>query len=327
MADTTDDASNGAAEPKLSFQEQMAEIKRNAPAADDDGSSNDDDKGNGDDATKKGAEANDASADDLNDDDGADDKGDGSGTGDDADDDKGTGDEGQKFEPRFTQFKGDGKQDTYIKNLEEGYQNSSSEAIRIKDERDGFENQVNAIKQAAAADPKFGERLLDLLNGKGGGSGSDDDGKSDDLTNKADADSKNPFLKDAETNWNKESEAEAKAFTDANPEVLSDPKINADVKRWMRVFSNETFETEGRLMKAGEAMEKAYKYLGLEDKRNQQQDLVNGMKQNAAPTRPQAPKKKSSGGGSDSKQFSNLTLDIASKMNISKDRLAKGAKR
>lgn len=329
MADKLDDAQGGEAASKGSYEEQLAAVKNRLGSSDSDinqgkapvppEDEEHDDEGAEGDGTQAGNGSGNGGDEDSQDG--------GSGDGGDDGDGTGSGDEGKPFEGRFTQFKGDGTSDSYVKNLEDGYQNSSQEAIRLKDEKDSYERQVNAIKQAAAQDKEFGARLLGLLNGSGGSDATRTPGGSSDLANKSETDSDNPFLKDAQTTWNKESEKEAEEFAKANPEVMSDPKINADVKRWMRVFSNETYETEGRLMKAGEAMAKAYAYLGLEDKTKSQQDLVNGMKQNAAPTRPPASKSAKAKGSSGTKQFSDLTLGIAQRMGIAKERLEKSKKR
>ena len=132
----------------------------------------------------------------------------------------------------------------------------------------------------------------------------------------------------AETEWNQNNEKSIKEFVDANPEVLTDPKINADVKRWTKVYTREVYESEGRLITTGEAMKMAYRQLGLEDKAKSTQSLVDGMKKNAAPTRPQGAKKKStSKKGGETKQFSDLTLTMAEKMGMTKERLVKGTKR
>ncbi len=326
MATQTDDAtSNNGESAQTSHIDKMAEVKRNldAKAGGDSSDFADEDKDdttNNDDAEADNANHDDDSADDTTDDDTTDD------STDDSEDDDDNADDKQGSDFRFSQFKGDGSEEAYRKNLENAYLNSSNEAINLKNERDGYERQVNAIKEAAGKDPEFGEKLLSLLNG-GNGGGSNGSGGDNSDGSKVTQDSNNPFLKNAETEWNKKSEESVKAFVDANPEVMTDPKINADVKRWMRVFSNDIYENEGRLITAGEAMEMAYRHLGLDDKRTKTQDLVDGMKKNAAPTRPQAPKKKPSKSGGDTKQFSDLTMDIASRMGISKDRLAKGSKR
>lgn len=227
---------------------------------------------------------------------------------------------------RFSQFKGDGKQESYVKNLENGYDESSKEALRIKQERDAaisnagaFERQVNAIKAAAEKDPEFGRKLLGLLEG------SADSAKDLSGTSAVDkpADETNPFLKDAQTKWEQQSEKEAKEFVEANPEVVSDPDLNKQVKRWMKLFSEDIYKEEGRLATSGELMKLAYKHLGLEDKRKSKESLVNGMKKTAAPTRPQ----KKAVAKPQAKQFSDKTLSMAQKMGITKERLEKGVKR
>ena len=280
------------------------------------------------------AAAGDAEADDANDDDNADgaadDQEDDDSSSDDSEDDDDDGKGKQASEFRLSQFKGEkGTSEEYIKNLEDGYLNSSQEALKIKDERDGYERQVNAIKAAAGKDPEFGEKLLSLLKDSGGTGGDDAQGDGGFGDDKATQSSNNPFLVHAETEWNQKNENSIKEFVDANPEVLTDPKINAEVKRWARVYTREVYESEKRLMTTGEAMQMAYKQLGYEDKRNSQQDLVNGMKKNAAPTRPQGAKKKSGGSkpSGNTKQFSDLTITLAEKMGMSKERLVKGTKR
>ena len=232
-------------------------------------------------------------------------------------------DQASDFKPRLTQFAGDGKQETYLKNLEDAYLASSQEGIKNKDLAEGAQKQVDAIKAAAAKDPEFGKQILKLLNehneeaAKGGAGG---------FSDQATQETTNPFLKNAETEWNAKNEESVKKFIEANPEVVTDPKINADVKRWSAVFAREAYEKEGKLITTGEAMDAAYRHLGLEAKRAEEQSLVDGMKKNAAPTRPQTAKKKSSS-KKDTKQFSELTLDYAKKMGISEERLAKGSKR
>lgn len=315
MADKTDDAGNGVPKPQPDRTQDIADIFKNGlPVDGDDGSGDDDDdKGDGTGDDKKPVEAGKQPN--------GDDAGDGTGDG---SDDGGAGAGDDKGEPgnfQYPQFKGDGSAESYTSNLEKAYGESTTEAIRIKDERDVYERQVNAIKEAASKDKDFEKKIVELLAGNGGSGDDKGDDKSSGIDGKIDGSkSDNPFLRDAQTKWETESAQEAKEFADANPEVLTDPKINADVKRWMRIFSNEEYERNGRLMKSGEAMSMAYNHLGLTDKRKAEQDLADGLKGQAAPTRPSAPKKKST---SSSKQFSDLTLGIAGKMGISRDRLEK----
>lgn len=221
---------------------------------------------------------------------------------------------------RFSQFKGDGKPETYVKNLEEAYRNSSSEAVKLKDaataaetERDTFKTQVEAIKTAVAKDPEFADKVIALLDEAAKNPPEEKDTKT--------TDSNNPYVKDAETKWKQENDQSAAEFAELNPEVLDDPILAAKVKKLVSEFGVSIYADEHRLAKAGELMEKAYGYLGLTVKKSEKQELVEGMKGLAAPTRKQAPKK---GPKSTPKQFSSLTMDISKKMGISKDRLEKG---
>jgi hypothetical protein len=328
MANPTNDASNDGGESKTTDLDGAFKDLKTQFEADENGSKKPVEEEDDDNDASGDAEADDANDDD--DADGAaDDSQDDDDSSDDSDDDDDDGKGKQASEFRLSQFKGEkGTPEEYIKNLEDGYLNSSQEALKIKDRAEGLERQVNAIKAAAGKDPEFGEKLLSLLKENGGdGDGSQGDGGFGD--DKATQSSNNPFLVHAETEWNQNNEKSIKDFVDANPEVLTDPKINAEVKRWAKVYTREVYESEKRLITTGEAMQMAYKQLGYEDKRNSQQDLVNGMKKNAAPTRPQGAKKKSGGNkpAGNTKQFSDLTLTLAEKMGMSKERLVKGTKR
>lgn len=321
MAQTTEDANNNN-KSNLSVVDKLAEMKRglDAKAGGDSSDYVDEDKEK--DIIKSTEDDEDGNGGNGDDDPSGDDDGSGddpSGDDDDGNDvDNGDGDD-TKSNFRFTQFKGDGKKDTYIKNIEEAYLNSSAEALRLKEESeksDVYKSQVDAIKAAAKLDLEFGEKLIKLLGEVDNSAGSGNTNDNDD-----------PFAVDARTRWENENIKEAKEFTDANPELITDPVLNAKVKKLMTTFSEHIFKEEKRLVKAGEAMEMAYRTLGLEDKRNKTQNMVDGMKKSAAPTRSQASKKKSSSNNSGAKKFSNLTLDIAAKMGYSKERLEKGTRK
>lgn len=321
MTQKTEDANNGN-ESELSAVDKLAEMKRglDAKAGGDSSEYVDKDK---EDKEIEGAEEDEDLDEEDNEGDGSEDEDDSSDDDSEDDDDSNDGDktgkDKSKSEVRFTQLKGDGTKESYIKNLEEAYLNSSSEALRLKDEsenNDVYKNQVEAIKAAAKLDPEFGEKLVSLLGEVDSKSAS---GKP--------SDDSDPFAVDARTRWDTENIKEAKEFTDANPELITDPILNAKVKKLMTTFSEHIFKEEKRLVKAGEAMEMAYRTLGLEDKRKKTQDLVDGMKKSAAPTRSQASKKKSISSNSGAKKFSNLTLDIAAKMGYTKERLEKGTRK
>lgn len=215
---------------------------------------------------------------------------------------------------RYSQFTGDGKPETYISNLEEAYTKSSSEGVRLNQELQQAKRQVDAIMGAAGRDADLSAKLHAALTGAPApASGSPAQGESDAM--------KNPFLVNAESEWRQASEKEAQEFMDANPEVVSDPKLNAEVKELMEVFSAREYQKNGRLMTAGEAMTAAYRYLGLEDKRNKN-DAVQDTKKAVAPTRPQGarkPPKTASG-------FTDLQLALGEQMGVSKEKLEKFAK-
>lgn len=233
-------------------------------------------------------------------------------------DDKAGDDKKTESKIRFTQFKGDGTPEAYTKNLETGYEQSSAEAIRLKEvaetatnDADNYKSQVEAIKTAVAADPEFGTKVIALLDAANTAE------KTNGTTNETPSDS--PFLTDAETKWRQENDESAAKFAESNPEVLSDPILADKVKKLMKRFGEDIFKEEKRLAKSGELMEKAYGYLGLTDKKQKKQELTDAMKGAAAPTRKQAPKKKAVS----TAQFSDLSLKMAGKMGITKERLEK----
>lgn len=234
---------------------------------------------------------------------------------DDSEEEEEEDDEKEESERRFKQFEGETEED-YLKNLEKGYENSSKEGVKLKNKLDVTQRQLNHILKAAEKDPKLAKQLQDVLD-------SDELPKS--TTPKADkkpGKDDDPFLVHARTEWEEKSKKEADEFVKANPEVVDDPQINADVKRWMKVFSRETYEQEGRIMSAGEAMSKAYQFLGLENKLKKDRNLANAAKKNAAPTRPKSKKTKKRSG----KQFSDDQLYFAKKAGVSKESLEKYGK-
>lgn len=224
--------------------------------------------------------------------------------GDDADKDK-------KSEYRYSQYVGDGKPETYISNLEKAYEASSAEGINLNQKLQQATRRVEAIMEAVQSDKELADKLYAALEGNP--SSASPKGEAAPTTD--------PFLVHAKTEWEETSTKEAQEFIDANPEVVSNPQINADVKRWMEVFSNEEYKTKGRLMTAGEAMTKAYKHLGYEDKREARKSLSD-VKKAAAPTRPQGSRKPAK----TASDFTDSQLDFAGKMGISKEKLDKFGK-
>lgn len=252
----------------------------------------DDDDDEGDDADASNDDDN--SGDDAAGDDSKDDS-----DGDDADEDEDEDDaeSGDKKDPKsdrkFSQFKGDGTDKAYISNLEDGYKNSSAEAIRIKGELETVSGRLDSLLRVVTANPEISKALNAALQGddKGaGGSGSGSDaGKSSEVID-------DPFVKSLHAEWQEKAEQEIQTIIDANPELITDEPLGKRVQHWMSVFSEEyRKENNGKLMGGGDAMLAAMKYLGIEDRR-QKQDLAQGAKKDLTPPRSRGNKAKKSGG-------------------------------
>lgn len=291
---------------------ETANAEDENPTEDSDDTDDDDDKD--DDASSEGTDDEDDTED--TDDNSDTDDGEEDDSDDDSDDDSETDD--QAKDRRFTQFAGDGSDETYISNLEKGYQNSSQEAIRLNQELGQATGRVDAIMKAAANDPELATKLNEVLNGSSDTGGSGDDGNSGDT----DLDAQNPFVRNLQSEWQEKSQKEIDAFIDANPEVATDPTIKSDVQHWMEVFSNEHFKKTGRLMSGGEAMSAAYKHLGLENKL-EKQNLADGAKKKAAPARQRSKSKKSSG---QKPAFTEAQIAMAKSMGKDEAWLQKNAK-
>lgn len=311
MAEPTDNG-QGAARTGVADVRQVVEtanaedenLKKNGSDDTDDEDDTQDDDGEGDDAGSDTAKKDDSDDTDEGDEE----------EGDDADEGK-PGDKKSQTEHKFTQFKGDGTDQSYISNLEKAYQNSSAEAVRINQELTTATSRVDAIMRAAATDPELAKKLNAAVNGAGTGNG---EGDGSDENSGVD----NPFVADLQAQWKEKSEKEIDEFIDANPEVASDPKIKADVQYWMGVFSNNHYKRTGRLLSGGEAMAQAYKHLDLENKLDKQ-NLAAGAKKNAAPARPRGKVKSSNGS---KPNFSDDQLAMAKAMGKDQAWLEKNAK-
>lgn len=287
------DASNndGGVDKSLLGEDAIRKAVENSKNSDEsqDDDADDDDAGDDDDS---GDDDNSGDDDAGNDDDGSDDDGDDSDDSDDDDDDDAESDDKKdpKSGRKFSQFAGDGSDKAYISNLEEGYKNSSAEAIRLKGEAETAQGRLDTMLRVVAADPTLSKALNDQLNGKGGsgGSGSGDD------KNPAGDTLRDPFLMSAQTEWQEKSEQEIQGIIDANPEIVSDPDLAGKIKHYMKLFSEDYLAQNKKLMSGGDAMLAAMKHLGIEDKR-QKQDLAQGAKKNLTPPRSRGNKAKKSG--------------------------------
>lgn len=288
MADASNNSKGEGAPTGEDAIRQAVENSRNSDESQDD-DADDSDEDDADDSDDDNSEDDAAGDDSDNSDDDSDDDADDS---DEDDDDAESGDKkDSKSDRKFSQFKGDGTDKAYISNLEEGYKNSSAEAIRLKGEAETAQGRLDTMLRVVAADPTLSKALNDQLNGKGGsGSGGSGGGENPDAENLRD-----PFMMSAQTEWQEKSEKEIQGIIDANPEIVSDPDLAGKVKHYMKLFSEDYLTQNKKLMSGGDAMLAAMKHLGIEDKR-QKQDLAKGAKKNLTPPRSRGNKAKKSGG-------------------------------
>lgn len=203
----------------------------------------------------------------------------------------------------------------YISNIEKAYENSTAEALRLNTELGNATRRINALMQAVGSDPALAESLNKAMSGQ------PSSGDGGDTNNDSPSPTDNPFLTDAQTQWRQKSAKEVQEILDANPELLSDPEMNTQVRHWMEVFSAEEYKNNKRLMTGGEAMEAAMRYLGVQDKRKKQ-DVASAAKNLAAPTRPQSSKKPKTSSG---KGVSDAAYKFGELMGVSKESIEKYA--
>lgn len=281
---------------------KIASVVETANAEDEKDTSTDDDEKD----TDLDEEDADDASEDSNDDDSEDKKSD-----DDEDQDESKDDKKTSAERKFKNLASD-DDEVYITNIEKAYENSSAEAIRLNTELGNATRRINALMQAVGSDPELADRLNKAMTGSDASSG---DGATD-----SPSPTENPFLVNAQSEWKQKSEREVQEIIDANPELLSDPKINEDVKHWMEVISAEEYKTHKRLMSGGEAMEKAMRMVGVADKRKKQ-DVAAAAKDLAAPTRPQSSRKPKA----QAKAVSESAYKFGELMGVSKESVEKYA--
>lgn len=147
------------------------------------------------------------------------------------DSDTETEEEETTFEKRFPRFKGETPEE-YLKNLEEGYANSSQEAVRLA--RENKELKERALADVANAD--------------------DDDAFPSPAT-------QDPNLAWAAQEREKAWKQDWQDFAKLHPEVESDETLFADFDKKTGDMFKFIQETEGRMPTLGEAMKKTWAYM------------------------------------------------------------------
>jgi len=189
------------------------------------------------------------------------------------------------YKPRLKQFFDDkGKPD--LKKYEEGYINSSKEAVRLNGElkaaleahtesQNNFANLAQAIKKN---DPELAKKLFDGDTLK-------------ELERKPAADApKDPFTRDYEAKLRKQSKAEYDQFIELNPEAVTDPSKAEKIGAYLKLYGEWYKEqNDGEIPSMKEALEATYRHFGWDVAKEKKEKVATAAKKTAA--------NRSSGGG------------------------------
>jgi hypothetical protein len=178
-----------------------------------------------------------------------------------------------RFKKRFTQFKGDSPEE-YLPNLEEGYANSTREAMRLKQEKDTAVAQADEaraslqhIQSLIAKDPELAEKL----------EGIDVDGAV-----------LSPELSYARGKMEQDMEAEFTDFYESHKDEMDDPDTADSLRKEANKFSKYVWATEKRQVGMKEALEFAANKLGMG---SSDDPVRNAARNSAASSKPSAKRK------------------------------------
>lgn len=188
-------------------------------------------------------------------------------TADDTDDEPDEG-EGQsedgKFEKRYTQLKGDTLVE-YKDSLEDAYNKSSAEGVRLNTELSDLKSKVGHILAAAEANPDLAKQL-----------GLDESGTSTAPANTV----KSPAETYAEQMMQERMEKEYSEFTTEHPEVDTDDTLRKELLAEVSVQSAAYNARSGKIISMADALNRAWKVLGYDD--NSKEKLAVKAKENAS---------------------------------------------
>jgi hypothetical protein len=148
------------------------------------------------------------------------------------------------FKPRFTQFKGDDPVE-YAQNLEQAYDNSSKEAVRLNQELQGLKASVDGILSKVATNPDYAEQLAN------------------DIAPQPQSGITDPTQAWAASRMQEELTREYKEFAEEHPELESDPALAEKVREELATFAEVTWQKSHRLLGMKEGLNKAWVSLGL----------------------------------------------------------------
>jgi hypothetical protein len=176
----------------------------------------------------------------------------------------------EDFTKRFTQFKGDSPTE-YLKNLEDGYAESSKEAVKLSRENKELKATVDRVNQLIATNPELAQAIK----------GSED----------TKAVPKDPAILFAETQMKQTWQKEYNDFSSKHPEIETDPALADALDSKLKIAKRIVEEEEGRLVGMGEGLEMAWKLLG-KDTDDKQEKVRMASKDSASQGKASGGKKK-----------------------------------
>lgn len=205
-------------------------------------------------------------------------------------DDEDESEEDEDFKPRFTQFKG---KDTgeYLKKLEDGYFNSSKEAVALAKDNKTLKETVDRMTKLIASNPDLAKELT-----AGTGQPAEPDTTSTD-----------PAVLWAQAEMKRQFQEEYDDFIEAHPEVETDPKLAEELDETLKLVGRIVWEKEKRQVGMGEALNKAWKLLEREDS---DEDVRIAAKDAASKSKSSSAKK----GGEGKSKFTEAQISVAMEM-------------
>jgi hypothetical protein len=165
----------------------------------------------------------------------------------DSDEDEDEDEDDEDFKKRFTQFKGDDT-DEYLKNLEDGYAESSKEAVRLSRELKPLKVELERITALIATQPELAKALQD--------------GQSQQQSAQTTETTVNPALNWAETQMRQTWTKEFNTFAEKHPEIETDLQLAEQVDQQLAVLRDVIWQREKRQLGMAEGLDLAWKILG-----------------------------------------------------------------
>lgn len=206
-----------------------------------------------------------------------------------------------EFKRRFNQFEGETLEE-YVQKLEDAYANSSTEGQRNSKEAKEAKAQLDKVLSAVANNPELAKALQE------------------DAAN-APEQKEDPALAYARQQMEADYARDWQSFVTLHPEVADDKALQQELIEELDIIGDAA-ERRGRQLSMEEGLKKAWISLG-KDVADKKEDVVNKTKQQASKSAPGASKPKDK---SDKTEFTKEQLDVAKRMGVTPEQLAKYSK-